>query len=305
MAQQRPFPVDPELTQIAMAYTNERMIGDAVLPRVPVGKKVFKYTVYNKEDRFTVPDTEVGRKSRTNEVEFGASEDEASTRDHGLEDPIPQDDIDHAAGRFNPVEQAVESISDIILLGREVRVANLVMNESLYATSNKKALATPWTDPASDPIGDIHLAQDTVIMPVNVLTLGQAEWRALSKHPAIVKAVHGNSGDSGVATKQQVAELLELDEIQVGRGRINTANKGQPMSLQRAWSGVHLQHRADNINSRNGLTFGFTGEYGGRQSAQWFDRNIGAEGGQRVRVWESLKELITAPDLGYLITGAV
>lgn len=305
MAQKHPFPVDPELTQISMVYRNRRMIGDDVLPRVPVGKTEFKYTVFKKEDRFTVPETRVGRKSRVNEVEFGASEQTGSTEDYGLEDPIPQKDIDEAGSRFNPIEQATETITDIILLGREVRVADLVMDADNYAATNKKALGTPWTDPSSDPIGDIHLAQDTVIMPVNILTLGQAEWRALSKHPDIVKAIHANSGDTGVATRQQVAELLELDEILVGQGRINLANKGQAPNLQRAWNGVQLQHRADNINSRNGLTFGFTAEYGNRVAMQWFDENIGLKGGQRVRIGESVGELVTAADLGYLITGAV
>ena len=34
-----PFPIDPELTAIAIAYRNGRMIADEVLPRVPVGKQ--------------------------------------------------------------------------------------------------------------------------------------------------------------------------------------------------------------------------------------------------------------------------
>ena len=72
--QKYPFPVDPELTQIAMAYRNKSMIADSVLPIVPVGKQSFKYSVYAKEERFTVPETLVGRKSRPNQVEFGADE---------------------------------------------------------------------------------------------------------------------------------------------------------------------------------------------------------------------------------------
>lgn len=305
MPQKFPFPVDPELTQIAMAYRNREMIADMVLPIVPVGKKEFKYTVFHKDERFTVPDTLVGRKSRVNEVEFGASEETASARDYGLEDPIPQDDIDHAAGRFNPVEQAVEAIQDLLALDREVRTAKMVMNAANYAASNKTTLSTPWTDPAADVIGDIHAAQDAVVyMDVNVMTLGMQDWRALSTHPQIVKAINRNSGDSGIVTRQQVADLFELEEILVGRSRVNTSKKGQAANLSRCWSGgVHLQYRSQNINSRNGLTFGFSGEFGDRVSGQWEDKNIGLRGGQRVRSGMSIVELLTAPDLGYLIQG--
>ena len=64
-----PFVIQPHLTAIAIAYQNGRMIADAVLPRVPVPGSTFKYTVYDKRDTFTIPDTKVGRTSRPNEVD--------------------------------------------------------------------------------------------------------------------------------------------------------------------------------------------------------------------------------------------
>lgn len=306
MAQKYPFPVDPELTQIAMAYRNRAMIADLVLPRIPVGKREFTWTKFHKDERFTLPDTQVGRKSRVNEVEFGASEETSSVRDYGLEDPIPQDDIDNAGTRFNPVEQATEAMSDLIALGREKRVADLVMDPDNYAASNKKAVSVPWTTTAtSTPIDDILEALDTPLIRPNVLTFGQAEWRALSRHPEVVKAVHGNSGDSGIARRQQLAELFEVEEILVGQGYLNTARKGQAASFARVWSGVLAFHRNPAANSRNGITFGFTAQYDDRVAGQWEDKNIGLRGGTRVRVGESVKELISASDLAFLLTGVL
>ena len=68
------------------------MIADEVLPRATVGGKLFQYNEYDRKQAFTIPDTRVGRTSKPNEVEFGASRKEASTEDHGLEDPIPAAD---------------------------------------------------------------------------------------------------------------------------------------------------------------------------------------------------------------------
>ncbi len=36
-----PFPINPALMAIAIAYHNAQMIADEVLPRVPVGKQEF------------------------------------------------------------------------------------------------------------------------------------------------------------------------------------------------------------------------------------------------------------------------
>lgn len=69
-----PFPVQPYLTAIAIAYRNPVLIADEVLPRVPVGVQDFKYLKHNLADGFTIPDTKVGRRGKPNEVEFQATE---------------------------------------------------------------------------------------------------------------------------------------------------------------------------------------------------------------------------------------
>ena len=58
-------------------------------------------------------------------------------------------------------------------------------------------------------------------------------------------------------------------------------------------------------DTRNGTTFGLTGQWGDRVSGSIADPNIGLRGGQRVRVGESVKELVTAPDLGFFFENAV
>ncbi|MUI52382.1 phage capsid protein, partial [Pseudomonas aeruginosa] len=135
-----PFPIDPELTAIAIAYRNGRMIADEVLPRVPVGKQEFKYWKYDLAQGFTVPETLVGRKSKPNEVEFSATDETSSTEDHGLDAPVPQADIDDAPTNYNPLGHATEQTTNLILLDREARTSKLVFNPNSYAAGNKRTL---------------------------------------------------------------------------------------------------------------------------------------------------------------------
>lgn len=301
--------IDPELTQIAIGYRNREMIADRVLPRISqLGQSEFKYQFYPMEQGFTVPNTLVGRRSQVPEVNFKSEERTAAAEDYGLEHALPQRDVDNAPEGTNPMGRVTEWLTNLIELDRELRVAQMVFNSNTYGTSNKVALsgADQFTDGSSDPVRLMLEKMDLVIMRPNRVVFGQGVWREFRQHPKVVKATNRNSGDSGVAAREAVAELLEVEEVIVGRALVNSARIGQPAQMQQAWGNhvamLHIDRLAD---TQQGATFGFTAPYGQREGAQWFDRNVGTKGGTRVRVAESLAEVVSAPDLGFLIQNAI
>lgn len=308
MGQKFPFAITPELTAIAIAYRNRSMIADQVLPRVTVGKTDFKYMLYPMGESFTIPDTKIGRKSKTNVVEFSSSEITASVDDYGLEDWIPISDIESASLAYDPKGRAVEQITNLIELDREVRAANLVFNANSYGAANKVTLSgtSQFSDSTSDPIKTIMDALDSMVMRPNIMTLGRAAFSALARHPKIVSAALGTGGTSGIVRRQDIASLFELEDIYVGESFMNTARKGQAVSMSRVW-GKHISliYRDKLADTRSGTTFGFTAQFGDRVGMEGFDDDIGLRGGIRVRAGESVKEIITAPDLGYFIQNAV
>mgnify|MGYP002634540943 CR=1 FL=1 len=304
-----PFPTDPDRTAIAIAYRNKSLIADAVLPRVTVKKQEFTYLVYPTAEGFYLPNTRVGRKGEVPEIDLTATEVTSKTEDFGLEEGIPQSDIDEAPENQDPVDHSTEMVTDYILLDREKRVATLVFGAANYGASNKITLSgtSQFSDFVnSDPLGVILTGLDACLLRPNQATFGQEVWTKFSQHPAIVKAVNGTSGDSGIARRQAVAELLELDQINVGQSRLNTAKKGQAATLSRVWGKhISLHHTNPLANTDRGFSFGMTAQKGTRQAMNWHDKKIGAFGGTRTRVAESVKELITAADAGYLIIDAV
>lgn len=304
-----PFPIQPELTAIAIAYRNQKAIADKVLPRVRVGKQEFKYAKVTLADGFTQVDDRVGRKSQPNQVSFTSTEVTDSTSDHALDDPVPQADIENAAPNQDPLGDSVQFTTNLIELNREVRTANLVFDPNQYGAANKSTLAgtSQWSDFAnSDPVSAVLVALDSMVMRGNILVLGRAVATKLFTHPKVCKAIFGNNTDAGIVNRAQLAALFELDEVVVGEGWVNTAKKGQPVNMQRVW-GKHasLIYRDSLADASRGTTFGFTAQFGDRIAGAVEDRDIGMRGGQRTRVGESVKEVITAPDLGYLFQSAV
>jgi hypothetical protein len=313
MTANTPFPIDPIQTAISVAYRNTMYIADMVLPRVPVGREEFKYLNYPVEETFRLPDTTVGRRGRVNEVTLTATETIANTLDYGLEDPIPFPDIDQAqsAGIRSPIDNATQTLTDYIALDREVRTAALVFDAAQYPTGHKVQLAgtdqwDQFAEAASDPIEDILAGMDAALLKPTHAVMGSAVWLKLRVHPKVVSAVLGNDGTRGIVTRAEFAELFELQDVLVGENRLNTAKYGQDAVLSRVW-GKHflLYHHNPNADARQGLTFGYTAQYQNRVAGTMSDPKIGLRGGVRVRVGESVKELIVAPLAAYFIEDAV
>lgn len=303
---QRPFPVDPQLTAITIAYRNTKLIADEVLPRVPVSSTSFKWLEFDFSERFTLPNTKVGRTSQPNQVEFSAKEKESSVEDWGLDSPVPQDDIDTAITGYNPLGHAVEATTDLILLDREVRAANLLFNGANYNNKQTLTSAEQWNDPNNNPVESITDAFDSMIQRPTIGTLGRRVATVLRRHPKIVAAYHGNAGESGLVPLEFLADLLELDAIYVGDAFLNSAKPGKSPVLLRAWGNkASFTVRNKLANTKGGITFGYTAQFKDRVSGSIADPDIGLRGGQRVRVGESVKEIVVAKDAGYLFENVI
>lgn len=304
-----PFPIDPDLTALAVSYRNEQMIGDFVLPRVRVAKQEFKWFRNALSDDFTVPDTRVGRKSRPNMVETGGTEVADFTVDYGLEDAVPLADVQNADSRYNPLARAVTYTTNLIELDREIRVANLVTTLGNYASAQRATLSgtSQWSDfTNSNPVNAMLVAMDAMIMRPTIAVMGQPVATALMQHPSVVQTVNRTSQGRGVVMLSDLAAVLGLRQIYVGQAWVNTARKGQTAAYSRAWGKhcalLNIDLQAD---ASRGSTFGFTAQWGDRIAGSEFDRDIGLRGGQRVRVGESVKEVIAENTLGYFFQNAV
>ena len=303
------FPVDFERTAIAVAFMNERYIADRVLPRLPVlARKEYRYTSYPLEESYTVPDTRIARRSDATVIHGSGVETTRSAEDYGLEDWLPDDDVANAPMTSDPLDRRAMVLTDLVMLDRERRVAKLVFDAASYGAASKTALSgtSRWSSSSSTPISDIEGAIAAMIVPPNRLVMGRAVWTSLRAHAHIVSAVQGNDGERGLATRQQVADLFELDEVLVGEGWNNTANAGQDASLGRVWGkSALLFHATDMPDPMGPPSLGFTAPYRGREVYTGFDERRGARGMHYIRVVDSCDEVIVSDRCGYLFSTAV
>lgn len=310
----KPFPRDNHLTAIAVAYKNPEvtLIADQVLPRMKVGRREFSYYTYPEAQMYSVPTTRVGEHDRVNRTTVTGAKVTDAVQDDAQMIPLTRADIDEAAPGTNPEEKATERATNIILLGREVRVAALATDPANFPSTNKKDLSSGsnlYLDHEdADPIEEILAGLDACLIRPNYLEIGPYTWRKLSTNPKLVSAVLGNSGTSGVVTRQRLAELFEVNEIFVGAGLVNIAKPGKTPQLARVWGNQVLAfYRDSTIDTSGGVSFGGTAQYGDRVagSSEIKPGDMGLYGGKEILVGESTKELIIAPRAAFLWTNAV
>lgn len=308
-----PFPVQPELTGIAIAFRNpaHTLIADIIMPRVnpPLTVKAFKWFEHDLADGFTIPDTLVGRLGKPSEVQWGATERDGSCKDYALDEPVPYDDIQQAKGTpFNPLGGATERCTNLVILDRERRVAGIVFNPANYGGGNVQTLSggSQFSDPTADPIKVMREMLDGCVIRPNSVTMGQLVWSTLVTHPNVLKTLNPSGNGKGIATRQQVMEALEVNELNVGASRVNMSRKGQAPQLSRTWGNHIAGHFKDTTaTNQGGVTWGFTMQYGTRVAGGEPDKDIGMRGGMRVRAGESVAEVVAAKDAGFLILNAV
>jgi hypothetical protein len=312
------FPINPTLSAIAMVYSNPAtaLIADAVLPRVSTDKK-FAWSNYDVAQGFSVPQTLIGRKSLPTELDFTGVLVNDEVLDYGLDDVVPNDEIKAFedsvkpanGGPVDPREISTMLLTKIVQLDREVRVAARVFNTANYIAGNQQTLSgvSQWSDFVnSNPLDAMLAALDLPIYRPNVAVFGQATFTKLRQHPRIVQAVFGTAQTGGVVTREQLARVLEIQTVLVGAGFVNTARRGQAVNNQRVWGKnaafLYIDKEAAMAQQP---CWGFTAQWGDKVAGEIEEPKMGARGSQRIRVAESVKEIVTAPALGYYFQNAV
>ncbi len=304
--------VSPQLTAIAVAYENSDLIADQAAPRVQVDTPDFKYTVRNKSDGFSIPETLVGRKGYVNEIEVSEDQLTASVEDHFLDGAVPRRDI-RVAQAYNvpvdPMERMTEAVTKQFTLAHESRVATVITDPSNYATGNKVTLSgnSQWSDfEDSDPMGAILDVFDTMLVRPTVGVVGRLVASKLVRHPKIVQAWHANDGGIGVAPLSFLADQLGLKKLLVGDSWYNSGAPGQAANIVRLWGKSASFYYQDPVTvDTDAMSMFITAEWDGRFAATYFDEKRGGRGSYIVRVGEATKVLCLAPDLGYLFQNAV
>ena len=304
-----PLIIVPKLSAVAIKYRNKSFIADKVMPRVKVDAQEFIYAKDRMADWITPVETSVGRTGRVNEL-ANSQQDPIylATLDQGLDERVPNRDQMNGP-RESALMRATQRVMSLVELRREQRVSTIVTTPGNYQFKTALAGNSKWSDyNNSNPVDTILTELDKPFMRPNKIIMGRNVYTKLRQHPKIVEAVFGVISSAGVVAQQQLAAILEVNEVIVGDGWYNSAAAGQTPNNTRLWGNfcaMIYQSQADSIDPQGGNSWGFTAQFGNRVAGTLQDPDIGLFGGVRVRAGESVREVIPAPEFGSLLTNVI
>lgn len=296
--------VDAYLSAFSLKLTNDDYVGNALLPVLTVKKQSDLIAEYGREHLHAYDDT---RSPGTPAMEIGHTVKSQSyfCMPHALKEKIPDEVRDNSDDVFKPYEDAVANVTDALLLNRELRIKQAVIdNGGLSSTDVSQGVQ--WDSANSRPDKDILTAIRTIHSKVfkrpNVIVIPFEVAVVLTQNDHIQELV------------KHTYNILRLEDVIIlpkvlwgltvyiaGAGR-NTANLGQAESLGYIWGkDVVVAYVAPRIGPKV-MTLGLCLVWKERTVKRWRDETISSDW---VQVEEHTDEKILSKDCGHILKNVI
>jgi hypothetical protein len=213
-------------------------IGGRIAPELSVAKLTDAYYVYDTAHLRTGDESAYKGGAQVNRISWTESEDSYKIKAYALEVGIPTEQIKNADPLVDPERRRTKFLVGRMRLEAEKRVATAFFNVSNFTNTSALAAADRWNKSTSDPFGQVAdgVASVRAAIGVNARTLvmGDVVWKALVKHPDVIGRLQPTVR-GGVATKEMLATMFDVDEILVGSAIYDAAAEGATTDVTDIW----------------------------------------------------------------------
>lgn len=241
--------VDVPLSNVAIDYQPPEMIADTLCPIVEVPFISGSIPKFDQGDVWRVPDDLRAPGTEANVVTRGVSSDSFLATNHALKTFVTLEDQKNADPIYvqKLFNGGAEFLKTQLLLSKEKRVAGLVTSGSNCGSYS--AVASSWTDHGNaDPLSDVQTAldnvQDSIGYRPNIVTFGTVAWRHFRRNTTVRNLIFGVNNGGGYPNEAQVANILGVEKVNVGKAYENTGKEGQADNLATVWKDHVLVHYA-------------------------------------------------------------
>lgn len=228
--------IDVGLSDASIMFRNQKFIAEDYLRTKPVSKVSDKIWQYGREAFNLVNDLRAPG-TRGAESSWSLSKLAYTSAEHSQTDSIPDQVRSNEDAPLSLEVDTVEIKTAQIQLRLEYDTAAMLTATGNYASGLTEDLSAAgnlqWSDPNSDPIGDIEAAKALVLEACgaepNVAAAGHKVKLALKNHPKIIArfSYNGRGGSEPVkVTDAMLADLFDLDEFMDAKGQYDTAPEG-------------------------------------------------------------------------------
>jgi len=301
--------VDKPLEQVSIAYKNAEYIAEKAFPKIMVTQETG--LIYKKDfSNFAIKDLQRGDKSPSRQSGYNVDTDTTyRIVNYALHDVITKGMKDMAQAPMNPEADAVEDLTDILLLNKEYITAAKVFNTATFSGYTEALSAggsrDQWDDFAlSNPILDVTYAKGKIRTNSGVTSgieciIGNAVWEALQNHPDLLDRMTVTSDK--VVSEAIAAKVLGVDALHVGKTVYNSANEGQTFTGGDVWGKYVLVYHKGMPKLKTSAAVALID--GGNYVRKWTDNDL--RGATKVEVENAFECNALSARSAYLLSAVV
>lgn len=227
--------INKALTNISIAYSNEKYITDQIFKKLIIKKQSDKYCVYGIE-RFIQHDDRRVPGTEANEINWIFSEDSYDSMCHVFRVEITDEEVQNVDDIFVLEAAATELMTEKILFSKEIDAANKLLDankchKDLRVTLGSPGTSAKWSDyKNSNPILDIKKAREAIYrksgLRPNVLIISELVKNVLELHPKLHE--FGRYVQKDIISIDLMADAFGVDKVLVG----SATNANNPEQIE-------------------------------------------------------------------------
>lgn len=237
-----------DLGEAMWEYINsqDNYIGIKALPLRPVDKQAGTFARIKREGFLRNRDLRRGRGAGYNQDTFECTDQAYACEEFGLEGVLDDSDRAKYQSDFDAEEATVTIITEALLRGQEQRIAALLFNTNTWTGSDlytDYSSTAPWTSTTTDVVAQIAAAKAKVFSKTGLeprtLIINRTNLDRLANNDDLIARIMYTERAGHSAVASALADLLDLDQVLVGRAVYNAGPEGGTASISPVWSNLY------------------------------------------------------------------
>jgi len=239
---QRELHIDTHLTNLAINYRPQNFIADQIAPIVSVDKESNSYPIFSRFENFAIEDTTRSRGTEAKKITRSVSSANYLAKNYALGFDVTVEDLANMDNAFRGELDlgAAKYLVGKLGLDYERRLLTLGTAAAAVATSfvpssawNVTGLATaPGGDPFSQVMQMIEQNQSQTGQRPNSIIMGWKAWNWMRRNFNMRNLINGTNNRGGTVSRNDVADIFEVDRFLVSEALWHTANENAVNSGQ-------------------------------------------------------------------------
>lgn len=302
---------DKLLSNVATGLFPKSSICEQILPKLSVKETTGKIGKYG-NSHLRIVQSVVGGKGKYRQVDsVTRSTTGYEIEGHGLVDIVTKEDYRNVLAPFKAEEDVTLAVSTILWIEKEKALADQLSSTSVLTQNTTLVGADQWNEHVSSaPLDDIttaHLAvYDGCGEEANTAIMSKRVWEYLSYHPQFLDALGFKENRPGGLTEQELAKVLKVDKLLIGKMKYNSAKEGQTDVLSDVWGKDFVLAVCPNSPAIGQVSLGYHLGYDGEQPRKVYKQSLfNPPGATEILVEDSYDQLLVNVNAAYLIKNAV